>query len=64
MSNPRYRNQAPTQQVKTVKRSTFITYLVISIIIMVILAILAIVFFIQYNRTLANLQNNICPVCG
>jgi hypothetical protein len=49
--------------VKTVPRTTLITIVVIFSIVLLILLIIAVVMFFLYRKTLANLQNNIQPVC-
>lgn len=48
---------------KVVNRSTFFVTLIVMLILVIIFMVLTIVFFFLYRRTLANLENNICPVC-
>lgn len=47
---------------KTVNKSTFNAVLIVMIVIIVILSVLIPVEYLQYIKTLAKLQNNICPV--
>jgi hypothetical protein len=49
--------------IRTVPRTTVITIVIIFSIITLILLIIAVVMFYLYRKTLANLQNNIQPVC-
>lgn len=46
-----------------VKRSTFIIFLIIMLFLVVLFLALFLIAFFLYRKTLANLENNICPVC-
>jgi preprotein translocase subunit SecG len=46
----------------TVKRGTFLGLTITLLILLVIFLVAALVFFFAWRATLANLQNNICPV--